>query len=485
MATNQYIGYPEAKLFQTADTSSKVLNKLLWGDLVVVLDEISVPSFTKIKCRGAVGWVKSNKLQANKLLEVCFVDVGQGDGSLVITPDDKFILIDAGKGDNMVRFLNWRFNLKNRTDQLPIEMLIITHSDEDHYGGFDQIINHDKINIKRIYHNGIMERAGNELLGPRTTKNGKKYLSDIIQNLPELKSLFDIQTNRGGKKYPKLMHDAYQKKGIQQIDSLEKGTLIEGFDENSEIRFEVLAPVSEQFNGKKHLRVLGDDGETKNGHSVVIKAYMGHISLLLGGDLNEKSQEYLTEHYTGYNPLTTTLENDIKDMIAKGRLIFESDVAKSCHHGSDHFMDDFLSFINPIATVISSGDNETHTHPRPETLGAIGKNSRGKRPLIFSTELARSTNEKRAINMTDYEILRNLYIELKKPELTAELKNQLKIQIAKIESKIERNVAVYGMINLRTDGNKIMIAQKKEQKDAGYIYWLLELNEHNKLEYKA
>jgi hypothetical protein len=50
---------------------------------------------------------------------------------------------------------------------------------------------------------------------------------------------------------------------------------------------------------------------------------------------------------------------------------------------------------------------------------------------------------------------------------------------------MERNVAVYGMINLRTDGEKVMMAQKKEEKDAGYIYWLLEPNAQGELEYEV
>jgi hypothetical protein len=89
-----------------------------------------------------------------------------------------------------------------------------------------------------------------------------------------------------------------------------------------------------------------------------------------------------------------------------------------------------------VATVISSGDDESYCHPRPDSLGTIGKFSRGERPMIFSTELARSNKE---------------FIDLKDiPE----------------GKKRERVVTVYGMINLRTDGEKMIIAQKLERKAA-------------------
>ena len=124
------------------------------------------------------------------------------------------------------------------------------------------------------------------------------------------------------------------------------------------------------------------------------------------------------------------------------------DIAKSCHHGSADFSSEFLQVLNPIATVISSGDEEPHCHPRPDTLGTIGKYSRGERSLIFSTELARSGKE---------------FLELnKKTKKKEEQKEELSAQ-----KKKERVVTVYGMINVRTDGEKVVIAQKLEAKASG------------------
>jgi beta-lactamase superfamily II metal-dependent hydrolase len=68
-------------------------------------------------------------------------------------------------------------------------------------------------------------------------------------------------------------------------------------------------------------------------------------------------------------------------------------VAKACHHGSADFTNAFLQSLNSAATIISSGDEEPHAHPRPDAVGALGKFGRGNRPLIFSTEIARSTRD--------------------------------------------------------------------------------------------
>ncbi len=216
---------------------------------------------------------------------------------------------------------------------------------------------------------------------------------------------------------------------------------------------EVIGPVAEKVNGKDSLPVFdANKGKTKNGHSVVIKLTIGNLRLLLGGDLNTESEYHLLHHFSNIDvadikkqlkdkSISDTkrknLESQMEQAIVKARKVLEVDIAKSCHHGSADFTSEFLRALNPIATIISSGDNEPHTHPRPDTLGTIGKHSRGERSLIFSTELARSGKE---------------FVEV------------AKIDTAK---KKERVITVYGMINVRTDGKKVIVAQKLERPAAG------------------
>jgi len=210
-----------------------------------------------------------------------------------------------------------------------------------------------------------------------------------------------------------------------------------------------MGPVAEQIDGKDALPYFGSPAETKNGHSVILKLTMGHLKILLGGDLNTKSEYYLIKKYSGIDikkikaelkkktlspEKRAEYEAQMAEAIEKAREFLQVDIAKSCHHGSSDFSTEFLQVLNPIATVISSGDDEPYAHPRPDTLGTIGKYSRGERSLIFSTELARSGKE---------------FVDLSKQKET--------------DATLERVVTVYGMINVRTDGEKVIIAQKLER----------------------
>jgi hypothetical protein len=184
------------------------------------------------------------------------------------------------------------------------------------------------------------------------------------------------------------------------------------------------------------------------------------VRILLGGDLNVPAENLLLGHHTGLpTPPRSVAEHDA--LVAAARARFEVDIAKACHHGSADVSLDFLAALNPLATVVSSGDDEPHAHPRADTLGAIGACSRGPRPLIFSTELARSARE--AIKHPH--VLRARLRAL--PALLAAasdpaVKKKLEAELEALTSQIDRSVAVYGAINLRTDGRRAIVAYKIE-----------------------
>ncbi len=73
-------------------------------------------------------------LFAQDTLLIYFLDVGQGDSSLIITPDDKVVMIDSGPNESLI--LSYLQNLGISQ----IDLLIATHAHADHITGMDKII---------------------------------------------------------------------------------------------------------------------------------------------------------------------------------------------------------------------------------------------------------------------------------------------------------------------------------------------------------
>jgi hypothetical protein len=345
----------------------------------------------------------------------------------------------------MFRFLKWRFNLKKSKNKPPDFTAVITHSDSDHYKGFGKLfVKHagfkQQFNFNTIFHNGLIEASGSKTdsLG-KVTPDGK-YITNLIDT--------DAQYNNYVKNISKpgvyintLNKTSAPKKSLRLGDP--------PFYSKDNMNIKVVGPVAKKINSKDALPVFAaNKGKTKNGNSIVLRISIGKLKILLGGDLNTEAEDYLLGCYSKMdvaeikkklddkNIAATekkNLEKKLSTAIEKSKKYLESDIAKSCHHGSSDFTTEFLSAINAIATVISSGDEEPFCHPRPDTLGTIGKYSRGIRSLIFSTELARSSKE---------------FIEIKNLSATV---------------KKVRAVTVYGMITIRTDGEKVIIAQKLER----------------------
>ena len=134
-----------------------------------------------VKFHGGEGYVPKESIGDNRVLEIYFIDVEQGDSILIETPDDIRILIDGGRGVNAHSFLNWKYNLKEHYKQ--IDALIISHGDEDHAEGLIPILNDKHLFFKSIYHNGIVARKKRKKLGEYKKENGKNLLYELINDL--------------------------------------------------------------------------------------------------------------------------------------------------------------------------------------------------------------------------------------------------------------------------------------------------------------
>lgn len=465
MSQYRYAGYPDAKVF---DDDGNQIQHLIWGDWVRV-DGPEAEGWVPVRVRGVTGWMREGDLQHERLLEIVFVDVGQGDGCLVVTPDDRHVLIDAGVDDHMFRFLRWRYAGFKR--KWTFDSAIITHPDSDHYQGFSSLFEHENVYFKALYHNGIMEQRGDPL-GRIETVRSQKYLTDLMETRGDLAAFLSDSERWKRKWYPSLLNSLHQTTRVDDIRMLStahsESGFLPGFGLGEELKIEVLGPVPESHDGRARLRAFGskpgsrafNKGVTKNGHSVVLMLRYRNLRVLLGGDLNRPAESYLLQHYSGLDhryPWTAEQEAEI---VAAARPTFECDIAKSCHHGSLDVTDAMLRSIHATATVVSSGDEESHAHPRPETLGALGRFGRGSRPLIYSTELMRSTREGES---DARERLAELRTRVSESTDAAERREADEALDAFVDRLAKRNVTVYGAINLRSDGRKALMAYRLEK----------------------
>lgn len=450
---------------------------ILWGDWLKIVEEVG--EWGRLDWNGRTYWVRISDTQAERPLEIIFIDVGQGDGCFIVAPHptgEKRIVVDAGADSNMSRFIGWRFRLGRNTG-VRMHAAVITHSDMDHYKGFQPLFDNPHLTFETVYHNGIGERAGADIFGPAVDG----WLTDIVSTHEQIADLYSDPANvidpgkTRPKLYPKLMLTALARgKASTEVrmlstatGAMEDGrTWMPGFtpSQSPGLTIEVLGPVVEpDASGAPRLRIFGKTPEsqdfsashTKNGHSVLLRLTCGRFTLLLGGDLNRSAEHFLLRHYGEIGPDAPLVEA----VETAGRRL-GADMMKSCHHGSSDVTNEFLDAVRPFGFVVSSGE-EGWAHPRPDLLGRLGRHGRGPAPLILCTEILRSTREREAAGAL--EKLRRLDARIEDPATPLSDRDAARKARAALQDELaRRNVEVYGAITLRTDGDKAVIAFRHE-----------------------
>lgn len=479
MAT-KYIAVDTTRLYSSA-TGNKAILHLLWGDRVEVLQ--AGASRAKVRARGKTGYVDKTALGETSLLEVYFIDVGQGDGVLIRTPDHRHIMIDGGfkrdsqpTGKNAADFIDWKFATDYGKEQIDLDLMLASHNDADHYGGLWDLLNveeNDELDAKEVRvgafcHAGIgwwQKPGGGRWLGA-TTADGEFFtqlMTNRNQVLAALRDDADPKLQGEWAKFLACVTKTRQANGqptsirrLSHVDAFVPG--FEGHDGQPTIR--VLAPVEfeveENGDRKAAVRRFGaTDSWSTNGNSLLLRLDYGRTRILLTGDLNTRSQRLLLDDYTGQ------------------RQEFQCDVAKACHHGSDDVSYEFLSAMRPAVTIISSGDNEGHDHPRPGIVAASATtgylsiaDDRIVTPLVYSTELARSislgcptklTFSGQVVERDGLDDVELEFAETKAGDLNPTT------HTCRLSQTYVVAGLVYGLVNVRTDGNTILCATMNEK----------------------
>jgi competence protein ComEC len=381
-----YAAVPELKLRRTRHSKSATTTVLMDAWLRVLADD---GDWYHVAAFGHDGWVlKADTRPHATALKLFFVDVGQGDATLIETPNRR-ILVDGGQFSSMRRYLTgykykWILDLPG-TPRIRIDDVFISHFDADHFGGLVSIIGDDRFQIGRVWHAGIPRYADTSAMRPpgidagigRTDGHSGAPRTKVTSTFDDIDSARALLTAGGlMPTFRSFLDNVVTAHDAGRLGSMDRLTSrydhVPGYDGSKDgLRIDVLAPVPLSPFGIVQYRWFDDAAHTINGHSLVLRLGYGTRSILLGGDLNTEAEEHLLAHYVGAEP-------------------FRVDVTKACHHGSADFTVGFMDAVRPYATVFSTGDNENYAHPAADALGAAGRYSRGDRPLIWSTEVGRS-----------------------------------------------------------------------------------------------
>jgi beta-lactamase superfamily II metal-dependent hydrolase len=465
-------------VWETRDRK-KLLHTLAWGDDVLLLktgadflevetvrfvpqeDGTSLPT----KVTAFVVPSKSSGLRVadlvrprnrNEVLKVNFVDVQQGDGAVIESPDGKVILVDGGDNQMFARYLAARFRGTTAEKPRAIDCIVVTHGDADHFAGLPKILDSETNAVtrkrlfmqpERVYHNGIVKRPSkrngrtlpdSELLGPTRKVDDGLYLV-ALEN--DLLAVPDEELNEPFKVWKNALA-VYNKRKRIKFRRLQLGDqrAFEFFNEG-DLRIEVLGPLATKVAGKPALKFLGQPpkgprvghesletepagfkglsaSHTINGHSIVLRLSYGGFSYLFSGDLNDEASRFLAREHN------------------RGALNLKSEVFKVPHHGSADFSGAFIQAVSPVVSVVSSGDESArkeYIHPRATLMGALGKWSRVPEPLVFVTELV-------------------AFFNLEGWSMPADPK-----RAAKRGQFFGFSRTAYGLVKTRTDGKRLLV----------------------------
>jgi beta-lactamase superfamily II metal-dependent hydrolase len=324
-------------------TASAIVGQLRKGEAATLIEP--VPRWYKIRlANGTEGFVSkawSQRVTApdspttpaasatDVAFKVHFLDVGTGD-SAIIDIGDKEIIIDGG---NSTKVLPEYLKAHPIIDG-PIELVIVTHGDTDHWKGLSRLLNFDGQNpnpptVQEFWEPGY-DRDCNG-----TNNSGRANYLTFIDNVQDL----------AGITFKRPLEDTHP-------PAVTTGTVTKfSLPSIPSVAFTVLhtAKAPESDNSECSYLI--------NNASIVLMLEIGAQRLLFTGDANGKERDEDPPGTPGH------IEKKLLDLEASRPGTLKADVIKVPHHGSETANTQaFIDKVNPKFVVISA--STSHHLPR-------------------------------------------------------------------------------------------------------------------------
>ncbi|MGI5828338.1 MAG: ComEC/Rec2 family competence protein [Patescibacteria group bacterium] len=238
-------------------------------------------------------------------------DVGQGD-AILLTKGFAQILVDSGSSDQVITCLEEYIPFWDRH----IDVLVATHSDKDHIGGFDEVL--ERYEVERFVWNEVQA----------TTDEWLKLVSLL-------------------REHGILMVSARKISKIE-VANMQIYILWPQRDNIKELLYQDKRVFEVDYHSSN-----GSDNKNTNENSIVSQLRYGEFTALLTGDI------------------TVEIENQL---LAQQQNL-KSLVLKVAHHGSKHSTsEEFLTEVEPLLATIGVGKNN-YGHPASKVLEILDKHN--------------------------------------------------------------------------------------------------------------
>ena len=247
-------------------------------------------------------------------MRIHFVDVGQGDATIIELPDGKTMLIDGGNGSGSATKSVLRYLNALRIDTL--DYLVITHADSDHCGGIDTIL---------------------------------KYKKARVAYLPPTRPEKDAQYAQA--------YAAVLKKGCERVYSSRELADLGRTETAYPYTLTFLLPYAETVDGV--IEGTLTDVSDNECSSVIWLDYQGTSALFAADISSEQEQKLIRDDQLGF-------------LANRGVELSSTEILKVGHHGSASSTSTaFLEYLGTKTASISCGETNAYGHPSKEVIARL------------------------------------------------------------------------------------------------------------------
>ncbi len=286
--------------------------------------------------------------------KVHFIDVGQGDATLIQLPDSKTMLIDTGDPSAKNALVKYIDALNITT----IDYFILTHTDNDHVGNAATIFG--LYEIKTFYL-------------PKCYSNYEKN-NNKIEN-----SNYKVVTT---KVWENTITSAYNEPGLVM-----KRNEADAKIESENYSFVFYGPVETSYTDV-------------NDYSPIIIANICGIKYTFTGDASTKTEKEFIDNYQ--TAITSTPS------------VFDCNILKVGHHGSDTSSSQaFLDVIKPEIAIISCGKDNKYGHPKSSVVNRLEAMSITIHRTDEEGSIVFSSSDDMPVSQSNYNHVSDSYVEWK------------------------------------------------------------------------